>query len=248
VALALSVCVIAAPTYAAAPAPNVVTPVTTLATPTAKAAAPARNAVTPTVLVDGFETVDAWSAHPADGVELKIGSDTGEDGKGMRLDFEFTRGGGYAVARRAVDLELPENYRFRFRMKAKAPVNNLEFKLVDPSGDNVWWLNQRDFHFSEDWQTVTIRKRQISFAWGPQGGGEIRKVAAIELAITAGTGGKGTVWLDDLQLELLPPTSAPQTPERRFLLFGRRARRSARARWRCEDVLAECYGLSRSRG
>jgi len=125
------VCVFAAPTYAAAPAPNV---------------------VTPTVLVDGFETVEAWSAHPADGVELKIGSDAGEDGQAMRLDFKFTRGGGYAVARRAVDLELPENYRFRFRMKAKAPVNNLEFKLIDATGDNVWWLNQRDFRSRAAWR------------------------------------------------------------------------------------------------
>jgi F5/8 type C domain len=197
VALALVACTTALPALAATPT---------------TAAAPARNAVTPTVLVDDFETIDAWSAHPADGVELTIGADAGENGRAMRLDFKFTHGAGYAVARRAVDLELPENYRFRFRMKAKAPVNNLEFKLLDASGENVWWLNQRDFHFTEDWQTVTIRKRQISFAWGPQGGGEIHKVAAIELAITAGTGGEGTVWLDDLQLELLPPPSAPQAP------------------------------------
>ena len=46
---------------------------------------------------------------------------------------------------------------------------------------------------------MTRKKRHISFAWGPKGG-EIQDVAAIEFAITAGTGGKGSVWLDELRL------------------------------------------------
>ena len=59
----------------------------------------------------------------------------------------------------------------------------------------------------------TIKKRQISFAWGPQGGGEIRQVAAIEFAVTAGSGGTGTVWIDDLELVPLPaPTGPPPAP------------------------------------
>jgi hypothetical protein len=65
-------------------------------------------------------------------------------------------------------------------------------------------MNARDFVFTPAWQTVAYKKRHISFAWGPAGGGEIRHVAAIELAVTAGSGGKGTVWLDDLTLEPLP--------------------------------------------
>ncbi|HSN89510.1 MAG TPA: discoidin domain-containing protein, partial [Thermoanaerobaculia bacterium] len=86
-----------------------------------------------------------------------------------------------------------------------APVNNLEFKLVDPSGDNVWWVNRRNFEFPREWTQIRLKKRHIQFAWGPAGGGEIRDVAALELAITAGTGGKGTVFLDDLTLRPLPP-------------------------------------------
>ncbi|MGH7724852.1 MAG: discoidin domain-containing protein [Candidatus Eiseniibacteriota bacterium] len=159
-------------------------------------------------LVDDFERPARWTPHPADGVELKIGSDTGVKGRALRLDVNFTRGSGYAVARRAVSLNLPANYRFRFQLKSDLPPNTLEFKLIDSSGANVWWATRRDLAFPRDWEPLSIKKRQISFAWGPVGGGEIRHVAAIEIAITAGQGGRGTVWLDELVLEPLPPPDA----------------------------------------
>jgi hypothetical protein len=160
------------------------------------------------VLVDDFRDVSAWSAHPADGVEMGL---SGEEGA-LRVDFDFKRGAGYAVIRREVDLRLPEHYAFAFRIRGEAPSNNLEFKLVDSTGTNVWWWNQRDFVFPKGWRTETIKRRQIQFAWGPAGGGEIRHVKAIELAITAGSGGRGTVWLDDLELRELSPPSAAAPP------------------------------------
>jgi hypothetical protein len=89
-------------------------------------------------------------------------------------------------------------------------VNNLEFKLVDSTGDNVWWRNQRNFEFPDRWKRVAIRKRQIEFAWGPKGGGNLEHVAAIEFAISAGSGGRGTVDIDDLHLDRRDP--APATP------------------------------------
>ena len=76
----------------------------------------------------------------------------------------------------------------------------LEFKLVDPTGDNVWWSNNPGYVFGPEWKTFTRKKRQISFAWGPIGGGDMKQVAGIEFAITAGSGGKGTVWIDDFEL------------------------------------------------
>ncbi|HZM15974.1 MAG TPA: discoidin domain-containing protein [Candidatus Krumholzibacteria bacterium] len=165
------------------------------------------------VLLDGFESAGAWSAHPADGVDLALGSDAGERGRCLRLDFDFHGGGGYAVARRQLELDLPENYAFTFRLRGAAPSNHLEFKLVDASGDNVWWCVRRDVRFPAEWETFTIKKRHIGFAWGPLGGGEIRHVAALEFAITAGSGGRGTVWIDELELrELPPPGATPPTP------------------------------------
>ncbi|HTM57669.1 MAG TPA: discoidin domain-containing protein [Candidatus Udaeobacter sp.] len=159
-------------------------------------------------VIDGFESAAAWRAIPADGVEMRLSNDEGFHGRSLRVDFRFVKGGGYAVLHRDVDLDLPANYAFRLAVRGHTPPQNLELKLVDSSGANVWWCNRRNFTFPPAWQTVTTRKRQLPFAWGPAGGGEIRHVAAIELAITAGSGGEGTVWFDDLTFEELPAEGA----------------------------------------
>jgi len=170
----------------------------------------AHSSSAPLAIVDNFDSVAGWKAVPSDGVDLKISQDAGMHGQSMRLDFDFHGHGGYAVVHKEFNLALPQNYEFSLAIRGNAPVNNFEFKLIDPSGDNVWWSNQRDFVFPREWKIVTRKKRHISFAWGPLGGGEMKKVAAIEFAITAGSGGKGTVWIDDLQLTPLDP-DAPYT-------------------------------------
>jgi hypothetical protein len=164
------------------------------------------------VRVDDFEDVSRWSAHPADGVEMKLSAEGEPGARALRIDFHFVRGGGYAVARRPVDLALPDNYAFWFRLRGEAPAENLEFKLIDSTGENVWWCNRRNFEFKPRWESLAIKRRQIEFAWGPAGGGTISRVAAIEIAITAGSGGQGTVWLDRLELRPLPPPGKDETP------------------------------------
>src|SRR6266498_5590202 len=97
----------------------------------------------------------AWTPHPSDGVEMHIAA----EGAATRVDFDFHGHGGYAIARQRVDLALPPNYQIVFRLKANAPPENLELKLIN--GDNVWWLNRRDFVFPRQWTTVKTKKRQI---------------------------------------------------------------------------------------
>ena len=158
---------------------------------------------------DDFEDFASWSVIASEGTRASISPTKGTRGKGLRLDFEFTTGAGFCVIRRPVELVLSDNYRFTFNLFGEAPRNNLEFKLVDPSGENVWWVNRREFEFAGPWRKVTFRKRHVTFAWGPAGGGEIRKVGAVEFAITAGEGGKGTIWIDDL-------TITPREPVRPY--------------------------------
>ena len=172
------------------------------------AAASASSAAVPApTVIDDFESVSAWSAFPSEGVTLGLASDAGEHGKALRMNVTFAHGTGYAVARRAVSLDLPADYVFRMRMRADIPTNHLEFKLVDSTGNNVWWYVRRDFEYPREWKTLSTRKRQIRFAWGPAGGGELRHVAFIEIAVTAGEGGTGSVWLDDMTLEPLAADS-----------------------------------------
>lgn len=175
-------------------------------------------------VLDDFETLAAWTAHPSEGVQLRISQDSGA----MRLDFDFRGGAGYAIARKAIPIRLPANWEFAFRIRADAPVNDLEFKLVDASGENVWWLNRRRFEYPRDWQRLRVPKRNVEFAWGPKGGGEMDSVATLEIVVTAGTGGKGTVWIDDLTFRERDPdapyTLTPSVDASAFGAFGQPAR------------------------
>lgn len=162
------------------------------------------------IQLDSFDSVSHWTAAPSAGVEVTIHSDSGgTHGRAMRLDFDFHGHGGYAVVHRVFDATpiLPANYEFSFAIRGDAPTNTLEFKLVDTTGRNVWWSQNQNFQFPLDWQTINRTKRQLRFAWGPTTDYELKRLGAIEFAITAGSGGKGSVWLDDLALRPLPVSS-----------------------------------------
>ena len=119
----------------------------------------------------------------------------------MRMDFDFHGHAGWAAARRRVDLDLPANYRFNLRLRGETPQNTLEFKLVDPSGDNVWWYRRPAWEWPRQWTDLAIDKRHIEFAWGPSLTKAATKIGTIEITVTAVKGGKGSVWLDELSFE-----------------------------------------------
>jgi hypothetical protein len=157
-------------------------------------------------VIDDFAEISGWSAVTSDGVALRLsGEQAGPSGGALRLDFDFARGSGYCIARKQFSLPIPENYRFLFDLRGEAPPNTLEFKLVDPTGDNVWWVNRRRFEFPREWTTQRLPARQFSFAWGPAAGKPLGEARSIELAITAATGGRGTVWISNLRFEPLAP-------------------------------------------
>src|SRR2546422_8634902 len=117
------------------------------------------------------------------------------------LPIYFKGGAGFVVARKRFSFPLPEAYAFTFDVHGVAPANKLEFKLVEPSGHNVWRYQEDGFGFPPEWRSLRIRSSQIDFAWGPAGSGPMRQVGAIEFAIAAPPGGKGTVWIANLCLE-----------------------------------------------
>jgi hypothetical protein len=156
--------------------------------------------VSDTLLLDSFDTLSQWTTNPAQGVEVSVHPDSGIHGRAMRVDFDFHGRPGYWIVHRNVNFDLPFNYEFNFVLRGAAPSNNLEFKLIDETGANVWWSRNLNFDFPAQWRTLARRKRQICFAWGPSAGEDIHHVAAIEFAISTGSGGKGSVWIDDLSL------------------------------------------------
>jgi hypothetical protein len=156
-------------------------------------------------VLDQFDDVSGWSATSSSGVTVALAPDAGHTGGALRVDFDFHGIGGYVIVHKAFPMPLPENYAFKFDLRGTAPPNTLEFKLLDASGENVWWNRRRDFVFPADWQQIVVKRTRLRFAWGPAGTGLPRAMGALDIAITAGTGGAGSVWLDDLRLEEREP-------------------------------------------
>ena len=156
-------------------------------------------------LLDGFEDISAWKATASDSVGASLRQVDGATGKALCLDYDFNGVSGYAVASRDLPIRYPGNYEFRMALRGEGPANNLEFKLADASGDNVWWRNQPNTVLPATWTATKLKKRQIDFAWGPIADRTLRATERFELTISAGKGGgKGSACIDELSFRELP--------------------------------------------
>jgi hypothetical protein len=150
-----------------------------------------------------------WQSIASGDAELKLSSVFAGSVPALQMDFDFKGGGGFVVARRALKRSMPEEYAVHFRLRGRGALNNLELKLVDASGQNVWRYVKKNLQFPVRWNRMTVRSREIEFAWGPSSGGGISQLGSIEFAIVAGEGGKGTMWIADMQIDDCNPTDAP---------------------------------------
>ena len=155
--------------------------------------------------LDGFENKDGWTFIRSDDVNLNLSNEKGLTGNAIRFDYDFTKGTGYGGIQKLFPIDLPNNYEFTFYLKAESPANNFEIKFIDSTGNNVWWVNNRNYDFSKEWKKIRIKKRHINFAWGPVTDHNLKRIDRIEFTISSFVGGKGTIWLDDLKFEPLPP-------------------------------------------
>ena len=164
--------------------------------------------------LDEFENKNGWYFIQSDGVKLNLTNDeAGLTGKAIRFDYDFTKGTGYGGIQKLFPIDLPENYEFSFFVKAESPANNFEIKFIDSTGNNVWWVSNRNYTFPGEWQKIKIKKRHIQFAWGPTNDQHLKRVDRIEFTIASFVGGKGTLWIDDLKFEpLQPETSTYPSP------------------------------------
>lgn len=158
--------------------------------------------------LDDFENSNGWNEFKADGVTLNISSDAGLNGNAIRFDYDFTKGTGYGGIQKFFPIDLPENFEFTFNVKAESPSNNFEIKFIDSTGNNVWWVNNRNYDFPKEWKKIRVKKRHINFAWGTASDQSLKRIDRIEFTIASYVGGKGSIWIDDLKFEpLLPETN-----------------------------------------
>ncbi|MEW5798099.1 MAG: discoidin domain-containing protein [Bacteroidota bacterium] len=153
------------------------------------------------LLLDDCNSVKSWTTFRSTGVEVTHQNDLGT----LRFDIEFPKGSGYGGVFRNFNSHLPENYDISFMMKSTVPVNNFEVKISsDSGGGTIWWVNNKNYTYPADWKRIVIKKRHLSFAWGPNYAAHPSKLSRLEIVVTAGTGGKGSVWIDDVTLTTLP--------------------------------------------
>ena len=163
-----------------------------------------------TRLLDAFDDPGAWQVVASDQVAADIRMVDGEDGRALCLDYDFNGVSGHAGIQRALPLQLPGNYRFDLRLRGDAPANDLQFKLVDASGDNVWWANRTAFEPPRRWTPQSYKARHISRAWGPSPDPVLRESAKLEFVVYNRVGGRGSVCFDALTFsELAPPHPGP---------------------------------------
>ncbi len=168
------------------------------------------------VVLDDFENLAAWTITATDDVTATLRSAQGRQGKALCIDFDFGNVTGYVAAKRALPIEFPARYEITLGVRGDAPPNALQFKLVDASGENVWWGQRPEFRFPPEWQTLKFRQRQIAFAWGPTPDRTLRRSASLELVIASGSGGgKGSACFDRFTLRELPAADADPGPATR---------------------------------
>ena len=164
-------------------------------------------------MLDELDDISSWSASASDGVIASVHSARGVEGGALVLEFDFAKTAGYAVAARALDVELPDDFEISLWMRGEASRNHFEVKFVDASGDNVWWYRRANFTFSGEWQNIRIKRRQIEFAWGPTSDKVLRRFARLEFVISAGAeGGAGNLWFDRLALKPVVRSAATARP------------------------------------
>lgn len=164
-----------------------------------------------TRVLDDFSRPTAWKAEGTDDIGTRLQPAEGRTGKAACLVFDFHGVSGAATLRRELPMDWPENFALSFDVRGAMPPNDLQVKLADASGDNVWWYRREDFRLGADWQTVEFRRKQVEFAWGPTKDRTLHRTASLEFTIYAGQGGHGELCLSNLRLRPLPPepTSFP---------------------------------------
>ena len=161
-------------------------------------------AANPVRVLDAFEDASTWRVVTSNQVSAALRLVGGVEGKAMCLDYDFNGVSGHAGIQRDLVLDYPQNYQFDFQLRGDSPRNDLQFKVIDASGDNVWWVNRPKYDFPSDWTPVRYKTRHIDKAWGPDPDRVLRKSVKLEYTLYNNVGGKGSVCFDQLTFQPLP--------------------------------------------
>src|SRR3989338_4890620 len=148
-------------------------------------------------VLDGFEAND-WLPSNADGTTIKTNLDVGlgKIGRALQIDYDLAQTKQWVAIIKDISISEIDGKAIQFYLKSRGAVNNAEVKLIDDDGTNYGYkfpLKPKD-----TWELVTIDLDDFSYWWG--GNSKLDLVTQFGLAISAGEGGTGTIYLDDLKL------------------------------------------------
>jgi len=151
-----------------------------------------------------------WKSNAADGSSARLSVEPGTTGSALRLDFTLGGHGSWVIARRELSAVLPPHYVAVATLRgAGGDPFELQLKLVDASGANVWWWRRAGFAPPKQPTTLKLHKASLEFAWGPASGGEPGQIAAVELGLAGGERPiTGTLWIAALRIEARDPAEA----------------------------------------
>ncbi len=155
-------------------------------------------------VLDNFDDASPWQAAASDQVSATLRQMDGKQGRALCLDYDFNGVSGHAALRRELPIEFPANYQFDFDVLGAGRANQFEFKLIDASGENVWWVSRPKTIFPSEWTTTRYKARHISPAWGPLPDKTLRRTQFIEFTVYANEGGGGSLCVDELTFAELP--------------------------------------------
>jgi len=158
-------------------------------------------------LLDDCDSLAGWSTIVSDGAHLRLARGEGKTGGALAMEFDLSGVYGYVIAEKEFPIDLPPNYQFTFDLRGETPLNNFEFKVIDDR-ENVFWIKKLNVEYPKEWAKQRIKKRHLSFAWGPAPGRELRMVRKVQFVVSVGTGGRGRILIDNFRFEPLDDSAA----------------------------------------
>lgn len=145
-------------------------------------------------ILDDFTDVSAWRAYTSPGATFALAPEAGA----LRVDFTVPHGRAWAVVRRALSFEFPDDYTLSYRVRGPAQAQ-LQVRVHGRPEWTSWTANARDSIVAAVWDTVRFQPRHLEPA--AVAAARPDSVMFVDFVIVPGAAGTGTLWIDDLMLE-----------------------------------------------
>ncbi len=170
----------------------------------------AQNPAEPRLLED-FLQPGLWRVIAPPGPTLALSGASVGSPPALRMAYDLGTAPAYVVATRDLQASFPDHFELSFSIRGQGPRNNLEFKVNDSEGNTFMkvWKNLR---VSEEGETLTVTRRDLRYAWGPNPKARLKNIKSLELALTSGRGGQGVLEIGPIQLVETPPPPPQPAP------------------------------------